>query len=91
VIMEKVGLSLTDDLTVGDAINFFTIHEAPYRPFLTYQARCAMEGALIASDSGQVPEIPRPTFENKSKPEGSTSPRGRISTRPKRRDGPTEG
>lgn len=48
VIMEKVALALTDDLTVGDAINFFTIHEAPYRPYLTYVARCAMEGALVS-------------------------------------------
>jgi hypothetical protein len=30
VIYEKVALALVDDLTVGDAINFFTIHEAPY-------------------------------------------------------------
>lgn len=48
VVMEKVALALTDDLTVGDAINFFTIHEAPYRPYLTYVARCAMEGALVS-------------------------------------------
>lgn len=49
LIMEKVSVALIDDLTVGDAVNFFTIHEAPYRPFLTYQARCAMEGALVAA------------------------------------------
>lgn len=48
VIMEKVSLALVDDLTIGDAINFFTINEAPYRPYLTYRAQCAMEGALIA-------------------------------------------
>lgn len=54
VIMEKVSLSLVDDLTVGDAINFFTISEAPYRPYLTYKARCAMEGALISGPSGPV-------------------------------------
>lgn len=52
LIMEKVALSLIDDLTVGDAINFFTIHEAPYRPYLTYRARCAMEGALISAPTG---------------------------------------
>jgi hypothetical protein len=51
LVMEKVALALVDDLTVGDAINFFTIHEAPYRPFLTYRARCAMEGSLIAAPS----------------------------------------
>ena len=33
--MEKVSLAMCDDLTVGDAINFFSIQEAPYRPFLT--------------------------------------------------------
>jgi hypothetical protein len=47
-IMEKVALALVDDLTVGDAINFYTIHEAPYRPYLTYRAQCAMEGALVS-------------------------------------------
>ena len=52
--MEKVSLGLVDDLTVGDAINFFTIHEAPYRPYLTYKARCAMEGALISGPPGPV-------------------------------------
>lgn len=52
VVMEKVALAMVEDLTVGDAINFFTIHEAPYRPFLTYRARCAMEGALISAPSG---------------------------------------
>ena len=54
VIMEKVAMALVDDLTVGDAINFFTIHEAPYRPYLTYQARCAMEGSLVASTSPTI-------------------------------------
>src|SRR5690606_3701728 len=54
LIMEKVSLQLVDDLTVGDVINFFTINEAPYRPFLTYKARCAMEGALISGPTGPV-------------------------------------
>lgn len=53
-IMEKVSVALVDDLTVGDAINFFTINEAPYRPYLTYKARCAMEGALISGPPGPV-------------------------------------
>jgi hypothetical protein len=48
-IMEKVALSMVDDFTVGDAINFFTIHEAPYRPYVTYQARCAIRGPLISA------------------------------------------
>lgn len=47
-IMEKVAMSLVDDLTIGDSVNFFTIHEAPFRPYLTYRAQCAMEGALVA-------------------------------------------
>jgi hypothetical protein len=54
VIMEKVALGLVDDLTIGDAINFFTINEAPYRPFLTYRAQCAMEGPLIAGPPTRV-------------------------------------
>ena len=28
--MEKVSLALVDDLTVGDAVNFYSLHEAPY-------------------------------------------------------------
>ncbi|MEQ1503293.1 MAG: Pvc16 family protein [Myxococcota bacterium] len=48
VIMEKVSLALVDDLTIGDAVNFYTINEAPFRPFLTYRAVCAMEGSLIS-------------------------------------------
>ena len=48
VIMEKVGVTLVDDLTMGDAIHFFTIHEAPFRPFVTFRAQCAMEGPLLA-------------------------------------------
>ena len=54
VIMEKVSLSMIDDLTVGDVINFFTIHEAPYRPFVTYKARCAMEGSLLSAPATTV-------------------------------------
>lgn len=46
LFMEKVSLSLVDDLTVGDAINFYTIHEAPYRPYATYMARCSIRGAI---------------------------------------------
>jgi hypothetical protein len=54
VIMEKVALSLVDDLTIGDAINFYTIAEAPFRPFLTYRAQCSMEGPLVAGPPTQV-------------------------------------
>lgn len=88
VVMEKVGLALTDDLTVGDAINFFTIHEAPYRPFLTYKARCAMEGAIIGSETGELPEVNRPEFTNKPQPSRGASPSGRFAARPNRSTGP---
>ena len=47
VDMEKVSLTMVDDLTVGDAVNFFTIHEAPFRPYVTYQALCAMRGPMM--------------------------------------------
>ena len=65
VIMEKVALSLVEDLTLGDAINFFTINEAPYRPYLTYRAQCSMEGPLIEGPATTVRHerakpIPRP-------------------------------
>jgi len=54
VIMEKVALALVDDLTIGDAVNFFTINEGPYRPYLTYRALCAMEGSLIVGPPTQI-------------------------------------
>jgi hypothetical protein len=54
LVMEKVAVGMVDDLTVGDAINFFTIHEAPFRPFLTYRAMCSLEGSLIAGTATQV-------------------------------------
>jgi len=59
VHVERVAMSLVDDLTIGDAINLFTIHEAPYRPFLTYRARVAMTGSIIASGETKV-SAPRP-------------------------------
>lgn len=54
VEMEKVSLGLVDDFSIGDAINFFTINEAPYRPFLTYRAMCAMRGRLLSGPATQV-------------------------------------
>jgi len=57
--MEKVSLALVDDLTVGDAINFFSIHEAPYRPFLTYRARVVMDGPLVEGSGGTTIRVPR--------------------------------
>ena len=83
VIMEKVGLAMTDDLTVGDAINFFTIHEAPYRPFLTYKARCAMEGALIQAPPEERPEVNPPKgIHNQT----AAPAKGRVPARPRRRN-----
>ncbi|MDP6933425.1 MAG: Pvc16 family protein [Myxococcota bacterium] len=58
LVVEKVSLDLVDDLTVGDAINFYTLHEAPYRPFLTYRARVALDGPLVASQGGTTVRLP---------------------------------
>lgn len=52
--IEKVSLALVDDLTVGDAINLFTLHEAPYRPYLTYRARVALDGPLFTTEGGTL-------------------------------------
>lgn len=57
--VEKVSLSLVDDLTVGDAINLYTLHEAPYRPFLTYRARMALDGPLYKSSGGSTVKFDR--------------------------------
>lgn len=57
--LEKVSLSLVDDLTVGDAINLYTLHEAPYRPFLTYRARMALDGPLYKSSGGSTVKFDR--------------------------------
>jgi hypothetical protein len=85
VIMEKVAVALVDDLTFGDAINFFTIHESPYRPYLTYRARCAMDGALIQAPSATLirpkPIVPvDPAGRSGERPSGrlgSSRPRGK--------------
>ena len=90
VILEKVALALVDDLTVGDAINFFTIHEAPYRPYLTYKARCALEGSLVtnlpfATDfdfSQEAISAPLPPHQQSA---GRESASGRMRARPARR------
>jgi hypothetical protein len=82
VVFEKVALQLVDDLTVGDAINFFTIHEAPYRPYVTYQARCAIRGPLIAAPPTTVraQNLDPPMEPERSTPERSN---GRVSGRMK--------
>ncbi|MCB9776960.1 MAG: DUF4255 domain-containing protein [Alphaproteobacteria bacterium] len=79
--VEKVSLALVDDLTVGDAINFYSLHEAPYRPFLTYRARIALDGPLVRSEGGTTIRMPRLAAKP---PPGSDSslesPSGRIKT-----------
>ena len=76
VFMDKVALALVDDMTVGDAVNFFTIHEAPYRPYLTYQARCSMRGPLVAAPPTTVRALP---LENTEVENPFERPGGRIS------------
>lgn len=77
LLMQKVSLALVDDLTVGDAINLYSLHEAPYRPFLTYRARAALDGALIESSGGTTIRIGR--LENAgAESDRTTSPNGRI-------------
>jgi hypothetical protein len=90
VVMEKVSVALIDDLTVGDAINFFTIHEAPYRPYLTYRARCAMEGALISAPSATTVRVPNllPPREDRPSHERPGGRLGRMETRPKAKKAP---
>jgi hypothetical protein len=89
VIMEKVSLALVDDLTVGDCINFFTIHEAPYRPFLTYQAKCAMEGSLVSAPSStkiRTDRLQAPTPVEG--PERANGRLGRLQTPPPKKPVP---
>lgn len=76
VEMEKVALGLVDDLTVGDAVNFFTIHEAPYRPYLTYRAMCAMRGPMVRGPATRISvPAPRPWSTTGA---GGTRPSGRM-------------
>ncbi|MEZ4318049.1 MAG: Pvc16 family protein [Myxococcota bacterium] len=75
LIIEKVSLALEDDMSIGDAINFFTIHEAPYRPYLTYSARCAMEGSLVAADATTVRSAGAAPMGRES---GNARPSGRL-------------
>lgn len=82
LIMEKVSIRLTDDLTIGDAINFFTVHEAPYRLYATYQARCALTGALISVPGGTtIRQLPLDSHSTKSGAESSSNGRPRRSKR----------
>ena len=85
VIMEKISLALVDDLTIGDAVNFFTINEAPFRTYLTYRAQCSMEGALIAGPPTLVrhhrARLETPEGSPNERPNGRSVP-GRIQAEP---------
>lgn len=76
--LEKVSMAMVDDLTVGDAINLYSLHEAPYRPFLTYRARVALDGPLVASSGGTTIRLPR--LDNAAAGQGdpSSRPSGRM-------------
>ena len=80
LVLEKVSLSLVDDLTVGDAVSFFSLHEAPYRPFLTYRARIALEHAA----SGTTVNLPRLQRNDEQGQKGRryVSPKNRPNTTP---------
>lgn len=91
VVMEKVSVDIVDDLTIGDAVNFFNIHDAPFRPYVTYRARCAMEGSLmegaptIVRPQSPVPvEQERPAHAARTNGRMPTSNRARL-PRPARR------
>lgn len=76
--VEKVSLSLVEDLTVGDAINLYTLHEAPYRPYLTYRARVALDGPLYKSEGGTSVRLPRALSPVPPPPDKRVSPVGRF-------------
>lgn len=86
LVVEKVSLSLVDDLTVGDAINLFSLHEAPYRPFLTYRARIAIDGPLVHAPSGTKIVMER---AKQNQPTNNAETRTRPNGRPVRSRPPT--
>jgi hypothetical protein len=94
LIYEKVALALVDDLAIGDAINFFTINEAPYRPYLTYRAMCSMEGRLLAGPPTLVRHhrtvLANPDGEGEERPNGRLGGRDQVErpTGPKMHIGP---
>lgn len=76
--MEKVSLAMVDDLTVGDGINLFTLVEAPYRPYLTYRARVALDGPLYLATSTQI-RLPHARLAEAPWAAGNIeTPKGRI-------------
>ena len=82
LVIEKVSLSLVDDLTVGDVVNLFSLHESKYRPFLTYRARIALDGPLVHAPSGTLINMPRLGEMPKASAGGNTS---RANGRPMQR------
>ncbi len=97
--VEKVSAAIIEDLSLGDAINLFTLHEAPYRPFLTYRARVALDGPLIPAEGGTTVTFGQPgglgTVPPPPQANGATTRKsGRISgsstpSAPRRPPGPT--
>jgi hypothetical protein len=86
LMMEKVSLALVDDLTVGDVINLFSLHEAPYRPYLTYRARIALDGPLVHMPGGTTVNMPRLERHGESTNTASTVRRnGRMTSTPNKK------
>ena len=54
VVWEKVSVDLVDDLTLTEVVHLSGSVKAPYRPVLTWRARCAVEGALVRGAPTQV-------------------------------------
>lgn len=88
LVLEKVSLALVDDLTVGDAINMFSLHEAPYRPFLTYRARIAIDGPLVHAPKGTRVVMDRATQRPSTTSPSRTRPNGRPMSQPYERKKP---
>ncbi len=79
LLMEKISLSMVDDMTLGDCINLFTILDAPYRPFLTFRARVALDGALYEAQAGTRIRIPSAEpFDSRLPTQNEETPAGRI-------------
>lgn len=86
VEMERVSLALVNDMTIGDAINFFTIHEAPYRPFLTYRALVVMDGQVLQALPTTVRTQRLQSLSEPGAGEDRPSGRlGRVKTQPSKR------
>lgn len=80
VIMEKVSVDIVDDLPLGDAVHFFNIFEAPYRPYVTYRARVSMEGALLSARPTMVRAMHAQPFPDVPSPRpGGRASRARLS------------